>query len=118
MAAATISLYGLMHTFEKKEEIAYTWTPSSNEDIKTVIVAFYDLTPENDKKQFIDRFRRTWNTKKHRNKKRGNTLEIENKVLDKLDRLAEETQSTPQDVIKKLINTMDWDEILDILESE
>ncbi|WP_128080670.1 hypothetical protein [Salinivibrio socompensis] len=102
----------------KKEEIAYTWTPSSNEDIKTVIVAFYDLTPENDKKQFIDRFRRTWNTKKHRNKKRGNTLEIENKVLDKLDRLAEETQSTPQDVIKKLINTMDWDEILDILESE
>jgi len=103
---------------QKKEEIKYTWTPSSTKDMKSVLVAVYDLIPESDKKKFIDRFRSTWSTKKSRNKQRGDTLEIENEVLDKLDKLAEETQSTPQDVIKKLITILDWDEILDILESE
>lgn len=103
---------------QKKEEIKYTWTPSSTEDRKSVLVAVYDLIPASDKKKFIDRFRSTWSTKKSRNKQRGDTLEIESEVLDKLDKLAEETQSTPQDVIKKLITILDWDEILDILESE
>ncbi len=103
---------------KKREEIRYTWAPSSNEDMKSVLVAVYDLIPESDKKKFIDRFRSTWSSKKSRNKQRGDTLEIENEVLDKLDKLAEETQSTPQDVIKKLITILDWDEILDILESE
>ncbi|WBA08197.1 hypothetical protein [Salinivibrio kushneri] len=101
---------------KKREEIRYTWTPSSNEDIRSVVVAFYDLIPEKEKKDFIIKFRRAWNTKKYRIKKTEKILPIESEVLHKIDKLAGETGSTPQGVIKKLINSMDWDEILDILE--
>ncbi|WP_102504975.1 hypothetical protein [Salinivibrio kushneri] len=51
---------------QKREGIKYTWTPSSNEDIKSVLVAFYDLTPEDEKKDFINKFRRAWSAKKNR----------------------------------------------------
>lgn len=103
---------------KKRDEIRYTWTPSSNEDMKSVIVAVYDLIPENKKKIFFENFRHAWNVKKSKEKKKKNVVLLENAVLHKVEKLAEQTKKTPEDVIKKLINTMDWDEILDILESE